>query len=183
MSEIQTIGVVVTAASVTVAAIYYMFTLRINMRTQQLALKTQEQNLDTRQAQLFMGIYEAMYSESFQKSCAESIYMNCRDINEYISMIEDPQRSTKFGIFGMWLEGQGVLVKEGFVDVKLVSELVGGIIVMWWKKWGPFILEFRKIGDNSRHMVEAEYLVRRVVEYGGLHPELGLVSADLKFSQ
>ncbi len=39
----------------TVAAVYYMFTLRINMKTQQLALKAQEQNLETRQAELFMG--------------------------------------------------------------------------------------------------------------------------------
>ncbi|MGD0805325.1 MAG: hypothetical protein ABSA11_14800 [Candidatus Bathyarchaeia archaeon] len=139
--------------------------------------------LDTRQAQLFMGIYEAMYSESFQESAIESLYMKINDINEYISMIEDPQRSKKFSIWGMWLEGQGVLVREGFVDVKLVAELTGGLIVMWWRKWGPFILSFRRMGDNSRHMVEAEYLVRRVVEYGVLHPELGIVSTDLKFSQ
>ena len=36
MVDAQTIGVLVAAVSVSVAAIYYMFTLRINMRTQEL---------------------------------------------------------------------------------------------------------------------------------------------------
>ncbi|MGD0805252.1 MAG: hypothetical protein ABSA11_14405 [Candidatus Bathyarchaeia archaeon] len=39
MVDAQTIGILVTAVSVTVAVVYYIFTLRINMRTQELALK------------------------------------------------------------------------------------------------------------------------------------------------
>ena len=110
--------------------------------------------------------------------------MKFKDLNDYISCIEDPQRSAKFQIYCMWLEGQDVLVKEGFVDVKLVTELTGGLMVLWWRAWGPYILGYRKLLPGySRHMVEAEYLVRRVVEYGELHPELGIVSTDLKFSQ
>ncbi len=57
-----------TGVSVTVAAVYYMFTLRINMKTQQLALKAQEQNLETRQAQLFMGIYDKFCSNEFRNA-------------------------------------------------------------------------------------------------------------------
>jgi hypothetical protein len=52
MIDAQTVGVLATAASVTVAAVYYIFTLRINMKTQELALKNQQQTLETRQAQM-----------------------------------------------------------------------------------------------------------------------------------
>ena len=82
MVDVQTIGVLVTAASVSVAAIYYAFTLRINMRnqelmlkaqetstrTQELALKTQQQNLETRQAQLLIGIYQTLVSPEMMEA-------------------------------------------------------------------------------------------------------------------
>jgi hypothetical protein len=48
--DVQTVGVLVTAASVSVAAIYYIFTLRTNQ-------KNLKMNLETRQAQLFMQMY------------------------------------------------------------------------------------------------------------------------------
>jgi endonuclease IV len=53
MVDAQTVGVLVTAASLTVAAIYYIFTLRINM-------KTQQQTLETRQSQFLMHLFDKM---------------------------------------------------------------------------------------------------------------------------
>jgi hypothetical protein len=58
MVDAQTIGVLVTAASVTVAAIYYIFTLRINMKTQEFTLKARQQNLETRQARTSIRLNE-----------------------------------------------------------------------------------------------------------------------------
>jgi hypothetical protein len=48
LGEIQAAYYMVAATGVLVAAGYYIFTLRINMRTQELALKAQQQNLETR---------------------------------------------------------------------------------------------------------------------------------------
>jgi hypothetical protein len=59
MVDAQTIGVLVTAASVTVAVIYYSLTLRTNQRN----IKT---TLETRQAQLFMEVYKTNESKDFQ---------------------------------------------------------------------------------------------------------------------
>ncbi|MGD0804553.1 MAG: hypothetical protein ABSA11_10840 [Candidatus Bathyarchaeia archaeon] len=61
MVDAQTIGVLVTAASVTVAAIYYIFTLRINQRN----LKA---NLETRQAQFMNQISDGLTSLVHEKS-------------------------------------------------------------------------------------------------------------------
>jgi hypothetical protein len=57
--DAQTIGVLVTAASVTVAAIYYSLTLRTNQRNS-------KANLETRQAQLFMQLYTTFSSYEFK---------------------------------------------------------------------------------------------------------------------
>jgi len=67
MVDIQTVGVLITAASVTVAAIYYMFTLRINQKN----VKT---TLETRQAQLFMGIYDKFSSKEFSDDMNKLIF-------------------------------------------------------------------------------------------------------------
>ncbi len=66
-----------TAASVSVAAIYYAFTLRISQKNQELTLKaleqsakaqeltlkSQQQNLETRQAQLLMQICDKVQQQ------------------------------------------------------------------------------------------------------------------------
>lgn len=62
--DVQTIGVLVTATSVTIAAIYYVMTLRASQRN----MKT---NLETRQAQLFMPIYSTYYSDEFMRARSE----------------------------------------------------------------------------------------------------------------
>ena len=160
---VQTCGVVGTLLAATIAVRSY---LNSNKRTQE----TRDRELETRQAQLFMSIYQATYTKDFEEA-VEAFYWKFRDLNDYISMIEDPQRSAKFSTYGMWFEGQGVLVREGLIDVKMVAELCGGIIVMWWSSFGPFILGYRKI-NNPRHFIEAEYLYNKVVEYGKGHPEL-----------
>lgn len=61
MIDAQTVGVLVTAASVTVAAIYYIFTLRTNQ-------KNLKANLDTRQAQLFMDLNKYTSSPEWLKA-------------------------------------------------------------------------------------------------------------------
>ncbi len=74
-----------TAASVTVAAIYYVLNIRISQRnqelmlksqetsvmTQELALKSQQQTLETRQVQLFMSVYQRFEEPDFQRALAK----------------------------------------------------------------------------------------------------------------
>jgi hypothetical protein len=75
--DVQTIGVLVTAASVSVAAIYYIMTLR----TQQANMKT---TLETRQAQLLMQIYNRVSNRDFARDWAEINYFwKWNDNKEY----------------------------------------------------------------------------------------------------
>jgi hypothetical protein len=63
----------VTAASVTVAAIYYMFTLRTNQRNY-------KATLDTRQAQLFMQLFDRFSGSEFALNYGKVRYEFCPQI-------------------------------------------------------------------------------------------------------
>jgi hypothetical protein len=71
MVDAQTIGVLVTASSVTVAAVYYMFTLRTNQRNY-------KATLETRQAQLFMQLFDRWTSSEFALNYGKARYEICQ---------------------------------------------------------------------------------------------------------
>jgi hypothetical protein len=76
----------------------------------------------------------------------------------------------------MWHEGAGVLLREGLIDINTVSLLSSGIIIWWWDYFGEMVLKVRKEFGFPRFMIEAEYLAKRVNEYGLSHPELKIAS-------
>jgi hypothetical protein len=58
MVSVETISIVFTGLSVSLAAFYYISTLRNAQKTQQI-------QLETRLAQMFMGIYNQFHSVNF----------------------------------------------------------------------------------------------------------------------
>jgi hypothetical protein len=179
MVDLQTIGVLMTGVSVTVAAVYYIFTLRINMKTQQLALKSQElalkaqqQSQETRQAQLFMGIYQTFYSPAFAENEFILTQTEMKNMDDYHKMAKDSKVWTAFGIWYSYYEGIGVLVREGLVDIRLVAELMSGPVRWFWEKNRSMVLECREGLGWPRMMIEVEYLYNRLNEYAESHPEL-----------
>jgi hypothetical protein len=160
MVDVQTIGVLVTAASVSVAAVYYIITLRNNNKT--------------RQAQLFMGIYQQMMTPQFGE--AERILQDAqfKNYEEFRKLNMDKEFARAYNKISYWLEGIGVLVREDLVDIRLPVLLYSGMIGWYWEKYGPMALIFRKEMSWPRAMVEAEYLAGRVTEYSKQHPELGI---------
>ena len=65
MVTIETISIVFTGISISLAAFYYINTLKNAQRARDLSLKAQEQASETRQAQLFMQIYSMFSSDEF----------------------------------------------------------------------------------------------------------------------
>ncbi len=60
MVDAQTIGVLVTATSMTLAAIYYVLTLRTNQRNLKM-------DLETRQTELFMQVFQRFHEPDFRE--------------------------------------------------------------------------------------------------------------------
>jgi hypothetical protein len=148
------------------------------MKTQQIAARSQEQTLETRQAQLFMDIYRTEATKEFLSAQNIAMGLNLHDVKDFDEMTKNDELRDSFYALGMHLEGMGVLVRENLVDVRLVSELCSGTILTWWEKFGPGILRCREVWDFPRYGIEQEYLAKRVVEYGREHPELKIRVPD-----
>ena len=69
-------------------------------------------------------------------------------------------------------EGLGVLVKEGYIDIRLVALLMTGRIRVFWEKFEPIIDELREFHNYPRWMSETEYLYNELMKYLDEHPEL-----------
>ena len=136
-----------------------------DQETQELALKAQQQNLETRQAQLFMVMYEKWQSPDFIESNTMIQGIEVRDFAHFQKIYDSVEGR---GIIreAVFFEGLGVLVREGLIDVRLVSLFLYGEVKLFWEKWGPFMREQRIVANYPRAWIEAEYLYDRVMDYG-----------------
>jgi len=171
MVDAQTIGVLVTAASVSVAAIYYAFTLRIsmknqelslkaleqsakaqelNLKTQELALKTQQQNLETRQAQLFMQIFLVNQSKELAESFVKLCSMDLSDAKGIVERgwvrgeAEMHELMKLVAVIATHYEGIGLYARKGLIDLDMVKELLSGDVITMWEKLRLLMMELRK---------------------------------------
>jgi hypothetical protein len=136
---VQTVGILV-------GIIYYITIMRNQQRTreltlesQELARKAQEQALETRKVQLFMQIYQDMNSTE-----------NLRIYSE----------------LSMWvrLNGVGLLVKDGHIDVGSVHDLMRQTILTQWEKWRDIIIRIREEYNMVGFCEGFEYLANEMVK-------------------
>ena len=165
---LQTIGILLTGLTVSIAAIYYTLTLRYTRRNQDL-------QLETRQAQLFWNIYDKIETRE-----------NSEMLNKVLSRTFDtPQefhekygRETNAEAYYDWMyfsdlyEGLGVLVREGFVDIRFIALLMSGGVKRYWETYKPVFHDFRDTWGWPRAGIEVEYLYTQIMEYAREHPEL-----------
>jgi hypothetical protein len=176
LSLLQSISYMAGALGVCIAAIFYVLNLRVSQRNQELMLKAQQQTLETRQAQLFMGIYQSLISSYLSEAEYQHFNIECRDVNDWNKIMSDKEQYKVWNSYGAFLEGIGVLVHENLIDVRLPAMLCSGTINWYWEKFGPGIKQVREALHFPRIMIEFEYLYGKVNEYAKLHPEL-MISA------
>jgi hypothetical protein len=157
--DLQTIGVLVAAASVVVGVNYNIYSLHLQTRN--------------RQAQIYMTIWQKMNSKEWQD--AANLWFVNRDINDYEHFMElyhsSEEMERGMGMEQEVFEGIGVFVHEGLVDIRLVAREMGGYMPRWWRWYGPFLLKQREELRFPRFMIEAEYLYNRLIDFGRRHPE------------
>ena len=148
MVEVETIGVLVAAASVVIGLVYYIFTTRIT--------------LQTRQAQLFMQLYNKWQDKEFNKSKYLVMTYPLNSYEDYEEIWRDEERASTFRVVGTFLEGLGVLVKRGLVDKGFVDDMMSGDIIGFWEKYGEVIREERRRLNYPQALEWAEYLYNEV---------------------
>ena len=134
LALLQSVSYIAGALGVCIAAIFYVLNLRISQRNQELTLKAQQQTLETRQAQLFMPIYSAFYSEWWHKAITCFMEAKFDGYDDYMAKYgpqANPDEHVLHGRVESYLEGIGVLVKRGLIDPSFVDDLMSSAVTIF----------------------------------------------------
>jgi hypothetical protein len=158
MFEIQAAYYMVAATGVLVAAIYYV----LNMRA----------TLQTRQAQLFMQLYDRLTFDIGEKFWG-FLDVDIKTAEEYLNKIKtDKEYARRVSILSRYHEGVSVLVRFGLLDIRYIAHLASWPTRVYWEKYKPIIGDVRRLMNAPRADIESEYLYHRLMKYIEEHPEL-----------
>jgi hypothetical protein len=170
LSTIQTVSLVV-------GIIYYITTLRNNQRSQQL-------QLETRKAQLYMQLFLKITSEEFIKNSLELIKFPIGDVKEFMEKyMAGPDSTLQAKLFQLFwhIDGLGYMISQGLIDPEMVYNFGGGFAQVWhWKKWEPVILSTRKLRNEPEFMKWFEYTaseMMRIRQEKGLDETPSIIKA------
>ena len=141
MVDIVEISAIITAAGVLVGIVLAYSELR-SLR------KQRETDVETRQAQLFMQLYDRYQSEEVQRSENEVIYQwRWKDLEDFwkkYGIDTNMEAFTRWDALETYFKGVGVLVGRKLIDPDLVYDLNGPAIIMHWEKFESVIADLRK---------------------------------------
>jgi hypothetical protein len=100
--------------------------------------------------------------------------------DDYMKIWSDPEQRKQHRVFGGFMEGIGVLVRENYLDIKVVAGLMGGTVKSLWEKYRPYVLQYREERNIPRAWIEWEYLYNELIEYGKRNPGLGIEETEYK---
>ncbi len=182
MVTVETVSIVFTGLSISLAAFYYISTLRNTRMNQELSRKALELTAETRQAQLFIQICnQTLNNPVFMKGWYIIRESEWKDFDEYLEFMGEPGSENFNDVFivGGILESIGVLVEEGLVDIRLVESLMRRVVIEYWEKIGPMLHERARLWSEERaereqilRVWKAEYLYHELMKYLEEHPEL-----------
>jgi len=169
---LQTIGILITGVSLSIAAIYYSLTLR---------------NADrTRRAQLFMQIFSQWNSEEFSRMRLEIRKMTFEGREEFLEKYDlevNPDSWIARHSLARFYSGLGMLVHDGEVELSRVEDMMGDIIVMFWETLRISFLPSREGLDIPELYLFLEYLYHLLKRNGpiirGTYPNRQIVLTNL----
>jgi hypothetical protein len=148
---VQTVGILV-------GIVYYLIIMRNSQRNQELARKAQEQAVETRQAQLFMNVYNTLASKEFQKDWEQMMHSDYDDFMAKYGLDANPDYWAVFAMGSTWIEGIGVLVRRGLIDPELVYDLMYGSIILFWERHLVILQSIREQLDLPLVWADLEYI-------------------------
>ena len=155
LSTIQTISLVV--------GIIYYITI---MRNQQ---KTQEQQLETRQTQVFMQIYQQLSSENSYRTFMELLNLEIIDNDEYLQKYDssvNPDHYAKRAAIWYNYNTMGELLRMGIVERDLLVRLqLDTQVTLMWEKWEGIIRATRARENIPDIWKGFEYLYNEMKKY------------------
>jgi len=136
--------------------------------------KTREVELETRQARLFMEIYNHFNAQDFKNQVINVIFQQkWRDYEDWLqkySAEADPEAYSCWLSVASYYEGIGVLVKRKLIDKNIVIDLLYAQISITWEKMEPIAKGFRKVHPAwTRSWQWFEYLANEINRLNNKH--------------
>jgi hypothetical protein len=160
LSELQTvsvtIGILTACISVVIGVVNQILSRRRTEKTEQLAL-------ETRQAQLFMQVYNRWTQRDTVKSYGVIRFKyQWTDPDDWLTKYHadvDPEAYADHMTLFAFFEGLGVLVKKGLIDISLVEDLFSQRIIWFWEYFfQKNIQHTRKLTNDPTQYDSIEYL-------------------------
>jgi len=167
MIDLQTVLTYLTLISVPVGVFYHVMTLKNTRRNQELTRISQDHALVTRQAQLFMNLFESFRSLEFRKLWHEVMIYDWKDFDDWIERFNErtnPDAIASFTSVMAFFDGIGVLLREGLIDIKLVYELMAPTILVTWSRYEPIIIGDKEYFQTPDFWGGFEYLYSKIIE-------------------
>ena len=143
----------ITAISVTIAAIYYTTTLRINQRNTKISVTT--------------NIMQTLLTEEAQRRWIELINMEWTDYDDFerkYGSDNNPENYAKRASVWSSCNVFGHLLRKGVADAETFW-YAGGTYSVWiWEKFKPIIIEHRRRYSSSTAYMEMEYLAEEMIK-------------------
>ena len=153
--DIQTVSIVIAASGVFIAAVNQILSRRRTEKTEQLSL-------ETRQAQLFMQVYNRWSSRDFVKAYGLIRYKyrwkDVEDAWNQFSPEVNPEGYTDYQTHAIFFEGLGMLVREKLIDIRMVEDLFSQRIIWFWENAEPIYRWARELTQDPTMYDSFEYL-------------------------
>jgi len=136
--------------------------------------QTRQTELETRQAQLFMGLLDTLRSPEFRRQwhITESAeWRDFDDFSERYSPEKAPEVLTAFTSVFAYFESVGVLVKKKLIDISLVDGLLALSIIGAWRRYEPILKGDMEYFQRPNLWEGFEYIYNEIMKREQ-HPEL-----------
>lgn len=162
MITLETVLDIIPVIGLAVALVYYSMTLN-------------NQN-KTRQAQLFMSLYETYQTTEFKNIYTDILFHweweNYEDWWSKYGADNNPQAFSDWNSIAGYCDGIGVLLKKKLIDISIVDELLANTIIPLWEKMGSNILDAREHRGKWRKPLPVlhsnfEFLYSELAKYRG----------------
>jgi len=148
---LQTLSIGIASAGVFIAAVYYIFQLRHQVKQ--------------RQTDMVMKLYATFGSTEFQKAYRKIMDLEFEDYSDYMKRYgENADVKAAFMTVSVFFEGIGVLVKRRLVGMDLVDDLLSSDILSTWEKTKPLTEGIRKQFVRPQSFEWFEYLYNEMKE-------------------
>ena len=155
--DVQTISMASAAIGVLAGVINWIIRGRRAERQRQM-------EIETRQAQLLMEIYDHFLDPDITEAYSELYSRQTDNYDNYVRTYIETGSDIEFVLVGRYLVGIGVLVKNGLIDISLVYDLMAWPILQTWEKYKP-IVEGRRTALGFPLWEDVEYLYNELKKH------------------